>query len=114
MSPVAQRLAARQRRSAVARPGDIGWGIAGGLAGRQIAPDFDRGLGLLDVLEKGQFAMKAAPAAGLEQFGEVIQPLLSKSAPPRDHVAAACHVYSMCHEPARREEKRTQTQRGTN
>ena len=58
----------------------------------QIAPDFDRGLGFLDILEKGEFAVKAAPAAGLEQFGEVFQPLLGKSAPARDDVAAACHV----------------------
>ena len=70
---------------------------------QQIAPEFDRGLGLLDILEKGAFAVITAPAAGLEQLREVIQPLLGKSAPARDNVAAACHVQSMCHKPAREE-----------
>ena len=40
---------------------------------------------------------------GLEQFGEILQPLLGKSAPARDGVATACHVDLMCHESARRE-----------
>jgi hypothetical protein len=47
--------------------------------------------------------VKAAPAAGLEQFGEVLEPLLGKSAPARDGVATACHVHLMCHESARKE-----------
>jgi hypothetical protein len=34
----------------------------------------------------------AAPAAGLEQFGEMFQPLFGKIAPARDNVAAARHV----------------------
>ena len=77
--------------------------VPGILAQQQIAPEFDRGLGFLDIFEKSEFAVIAAPAAGLEQFGEVIQPLLGKSAPARDNVAAARHVQSMCHEPARKE-----------
>src|ERR1017187_4988723 len=112
MNPIAQRVAARQRRSAAAEPGDVEGGIvAAGLARRQFAPDFHRGFGLLDILQKGEFAVKAAPAAGFEQLSEVLQPLLGKSAPARDDVAAACHVESMCHEPARKEKKRTRTQR---
>ena len=47
--------------------------------------------------------MIAAPAPGFEQFGEVFQPLLGKSAPARDNVATVSHVHSMCHEPARKE-----------
>ena len=53
---------------------------------------------------KCDFAVKAAPAAGLEQLGEVFQPLLGEIAPARDNVAATCHVSSMCHEPARKRE----------
>jgi len=64
---------------------------------------FDRRLGLSDILEKGKLAVKAPPAAGLEQFGEVLQPLLGKSRPARDDVTAARHVESVCHEPARKE-----------
>jgi hypothetical protein len=45
--------------------------------------------------------MKAAPAPGLEQLGEVFQPSLGEVAPARNDVAAACHVYTMCHESAR-------------
>ena len=87
-----------------AEPGDVDGGIVRrSLARRQVAPDFDRGLGFLDIFEKGAFAVIAAPAAGLEQFGEIFQPLLGKSAPARDDVAAARHVQSMCHEPARKE-----------
>src|SRR4030088_169088 len=115
MNLIAQHLAARQRRSAATEPGDVDGGIvAGGLAQRQIAPDFHRGLGLLDILEKGEFAVIAAPAAGIEQFGEVLQPLLGERAPACNNVAATCHVCSMCHESARKEKERTRTQRGTN
>src|SRR5450631_3407778 len=107
MNPSARGLAARQHRPgrpAAAEPGDVDGGIvAGGLARRQFAPDFDRGLGFLDVLEKCAFAEVAAPAAGFEQFAEVFQPLLGKSAPTRDNIAAACHVCSMSHESARKE-----------
>ena len=63
------------------------------LAPQQIAPGFDRCLGFLDIFEKCLFAVKAAPAPGLEQFGEIFQPLLGESAPARDDVAAARHVY---------------------
>jgi hypothetical protein len=34
----------------------------------------------------------AAPAAGLEQLGEMFQPSLGKIAPARDNVAATRHV----------------------
>ena len=61
-------------------------------------------LGFLDIFEKCDFAVIAAPAAGLEQLGEMFQPLLGKIAPARDNVAATCHVSSMCHGPARRRE----------
>ena len=47
--------------------------------------------------------MKAPPAPGLEQLGEIFEPLLRKSAPTCDNVAAWRHVDSMCHEPAREE-----------
>ena len=46
--------------------------------------------------------MKTAPAACLEQFGQIFQPSLGKVAPTRNNVAATCHVSSMCHEPARK------------
>ena len=92
MNLIAQPFALWRHRGASA-PGDVDGGIvAGCLARRQIAPDFHRGLGLLDVLEKGEFAVIAAPAAGLEQFGEVLQPLLGQSAPARSIFAAASHV----------------------
>src|SRR5204862_8024813 len=74
--------AARQGRAGATEPGDVSRKIVPrGFVQRQIAPDCYRSLGLLDVLEKGKFAVKAAPAAGLEQFGEILQPLLGKSAP---------------------------------
>src|SRR5580692_3533327 len=75
----------------------------GGLTRQQIAPEFDGGLGFLDILEKGAFAVIAAPAAGLEQLREVVKPPLGKSAPAPDNVATARHVQSICHEPAREE-----------
>jgi hypothetical protein len=55
--------------------------------------------------------MKAAPAAGLEQFGQIFQPLLGKSAPARNRVATACHVDLMCHEPARKKNGRGRNER---
>ena len=61
---------------------------------QQVAPGFDGGLGFLDVFEKCEFGVIAAPAPGLEQFGEVFQPPLGKIAPARNDVAAACHVCS--------------------
>ena len=70
---------------------------------RQITPGFHRRLGLPDVFEECGLAVKAAPAAGLEQFGEVLQPLLGKIAPARKDIAAASHVESLCHEAARKE-----------
>src|SRR5258705_7938826 len=90
-------------------PGQVDGGVVErGLARFQTAPEFDRGFGLLDIFEKCAFAVKAPPAAGLEQFGEVVQPLLRKIAPAGNNVAAARQVrvcvYVMCHKPARNEE----------
>ena len=105
----------QQRRLAATEPGNIDRGIIPrGLAHQQIAPDFHGCLGLLDILEEGDFAVKAAPAAGLEQLSQILQPLLGKSAPARDNIAATFHVESMCHEPARKEKNGRGTQRGTN
>src|SRR5258708_33240424 len=113
MSLIARGLAAWQRRPGAAEPGDVDRRIVPRcLAQRQLTPDSHRGLGLLDILKKCKFAVKAAPAAGLEQFGEVLQPLLGKTAPARHDAATACHVALMCHDPARKERKRTRTQRG--
>jgi hypothetical protein len=82
--------------------------VPGVLTRQQIAPEFDRGLGFLDIFEKCAFAVKAPPAAGLEQFGEVFQPLLRKTAPAGNNIAATRQVhvgvYVMCHKPARKEE----------
>ena len=47
--------------------------------------------------------MKPPPPAGFEEFGEIVQSLLGKSAPARNGVATACHVDLMCHEFARKE-----------
>ena len=111
-SPAAAEALEPDRASRAARQGRAGATeprqncrrvIPRGLAQRQIAPDSNCGLGLLDILEKGKFAVKAAPAAGLEQFGQIFQPLLGKSAPARNGVATACHVDLMCHEFARKE-----------
>src|SRR5712675_882504 len=105
MNLIAQQLA-RQRRAAAAEPGNVDSGIvARGFAHQKTAPGFHRGLGLLYIIEKVEFAVKAAPAAGLEQLGKVLQPLFGESAPARDDVAAACHVCSMCHGPPARKEK---------
>jgi len=93
MNPFARGLGARQHRPgrpAPAEPGDVdGEIVAGGLARRQFAPDFDRGLGFLDILEKCAFAEVTAPAAGFEQLGQIFQPPFGKIAPARDGIAAA-------------------------
>src|ERR1700733_7312366 len=68
-----------------------------------MAPDFHRGLGLPDIFEECHFAVKAAPATGLEQLGEIFQPLLGQIAPAHKHIAAASHVDSLSHKPAREE-----------
>ena len=82
-----------QHRPGSTEPGHVDGGVvAGRLARQKIAPGFNRSLGLPDIIEESVFAVKAAPAAALEQFGEVFKPPLGKSAPARDNVAAACHV----------------------
>ena len=104
MSLIGQHFAAQQWRPGPAKPGGIDGGMVPGiLTHQQIAPEFDRGLGFLDILEKGEFAVITAPAAGFEQLREVIEPLLGKSAPAPDNVATARHVQSLCHKPARKE-----------
>ena len=104
-SLIAHRLTARRRhRARTAQPRHVHRRIVGrGLARQQIAPGFDRGPGFPDVFQKGRFAVKAAPTAGLEQLGEIFQPPLGKRAPARDDVAAMCHAGSMYHETARKE-----------
>ena len=92
-------------RSPAAKPGQVDRGVfQRGFAVQQVAPGFDRGLGLLDVFEKFEFGVIAAPAPALEQFGEVFQPLLGKVAPARNDVAAARHVCRKCHKLARKRE----------
>src|SRR5258708_30323708 len=106
-------LATLVRSAAWPELGNVDRGIIPrGLAPQQIAPDFDGGFGFLYVLEKGELGVVAAPAAGLEQFGEVLEPPLGKRAPARDDVAAPRHVWTVCHEPARKRERRTRTQQG--
>jgi len=72
---------------------------------------FDGGLGFLDVFEEGDFAVVAAPAAGFEQLGEVIQPLLGQDAPAREPRRARVSVQSVVPSKSPLGEKRTQTQR---
>jgi|SRR5579872_7486121 len=72
-------------------------------ARHQITPSFNRGLGLLNILKKCVFAVKAAPATGLEKFGEVFEPLFGEFAPARDNGATSGDVQLRCHAPARRE-----------
>jgi hypothetical protein len=107
-------FAERQPRARPTEPGDVDAGmVPGGLTRQQIAPKLDRGLGLLDILKKGEFAVITTPAAGLEQFREVVESLLGKSTPAADNIATARHVQSICHKPAR-EEKPDADATGTN
>src|SRR3981189_3483731 len=48
--------------------------------------------------------MITAPAPGLEQFGEMIEPLLGQRAPAVEDLLAPRHVQSLCHEKVRKEE----------
>ena|SRR2546428_2549227 len=99
------RIARQRRRAPAAKPGQVDRGVfQRGLAVQQVTPGFDGGLGLLDVFEKFEFGVIAAPAPALEQFGEVFQPLLGKVAPARNDVAAARHVCRKCHKSARMRE----------
>jgi hypothetical protein len=81
---------------------------------QQIAPGLDCGLGFLDVFEKRVLRVKAAPASGFEQLGEVFQSLLSQLAPARDDIAAMSDVLSMCHIKPARKEKNGRGRNGTN
>ena len=102
--PLARCPIAHRGFTGATKPGNIDRGIVRrSFAGRQITPGFHRRFGLLDVFQECGLAVKAAPAAGLEQFGEVLQSLLGKIAPARKDIAAASHVESLCHEAARKE-----------
>src|SRR6185312_3929787 len=76
---------------------------------RQAAPGFDGEFRFLDILQKGGLGVVAPPAAALEHFGKIVQPLLGQRAPARDDLAAGRLVSAMCHEPARKKKERTQT-----
>jgi len=94
----------RQDHTGAPEPGNVdGAVVERSLARQEIAPGFDGQFGFPDIFEKGDLAVIAAPAAGFEQLGEVIQPLLGQDAPARDGVAPACQVSSMCHQIARKE-----------
>jgi len=100
MDPIPPNLSAR---NGTAEPWHVdGPAVSGGFARGKIAPGFHRSLGLLDVLEKSAFAVKASPAAGLEQLAEIFEPLFGKGTPARDNVVTTIPVQLLCHEPARR------------
>src|SRR5580700_1956377 len=106
MDEVATEFVLRQRRSAF-EPGQINGAVAArGLARQDIAPGFERSLGLLDVFEKCLLAVKATPAPAVEQFCEIFEPLFGEIAPARDNFAASSNVELRCHKPARIEERR--------
>ena len=97
------RTLGRQNSIATADPGKIDRQIVRrGFAVQQAAPGLHRALGFPDVFEKGGLAVIAARAAGLEQFGEIVQPLLGKSTPARNDVASPRDVGSICHQKARK------------
>ena len=109
---VRQRIAARRYRLRAIQPGNVdGRIVQRGLAGREPAPGLDRVFGFLDIFQKREFAVIAAPAPGLEQFGEVIEPLLGQRAPAVENLLAPRHVHSLCHEKVRKEENGRKTQR---
>ena len=100
MDPIPPDLSAR---NGAAEPWHVdGPAVSGGFARGKIAPGFHRSLGLLDVLEKSAFAVKTSPAAALEQFAEILEPLFGKGTPARDNVVTTIPVQLLCHEPARR------------
>ncbi|MBA7468611.1 hypothetical protein ES707_03863 [subsurface metagenome] len=79
--------------------------------GQQAVPGFHCALGFPDVLQKVVLAVIAAPAAGLVEFGEVVEPLFGKRGPPDDDVASPRDVGSYCHQFARKREAGRETQR---
>src|ERR1700761_2213606 len=98
-------LVERQTRRAATEPGQIQRVIvARRLAGQQIAPGFDRGLGFPDVFEKGSFAVVELPATGFIHLGEMLQPSLREITPARNQFAAPGGLLSMCHNSARKRE----------
>ena len=105
--PVAQQHSAR--RLAASEPGEVDRVVVERSFARfQTAPQLDRFLGFPDIFKKSVFGVKAPPAPGLEQFGEVVQPLFRKIALAGNDIAAtrqvrAC-VYVMCHKTARKRE----------
>ena len=62
------------------------------LTNQQVARGFHGILGFLNVFEKCDFTVIAAPTAGLEQFGQMLEPLLGERARARDNVATPRHV----------------------
>src|SRR5262249_2774927 len=92
-----------RNRATTANPGKVDRTVVrGSFAGQDAAPGLHRILGFADVLEEGDLVVIAAPAAGLEQFGEIVQPLLGKSTPARNDVAPPCDVGSIWHQKARK------------
>jgi len=59
---------------------------------RKPAPGFDGDLGFPDVFEKGDLVVEAAPAAALEELGEIVEPLLGKQPPASEDVSVARRV----------------------
>ena len=55
--------------------------------------------------------MIAAPAPGLEQFGEMIEPLLGQRAPAVEDLLSPRQILSLCHEKVRKEKNGRKTQR---
>src|SRR5262249_34984384 len=72
-----------------------------GLARGERAPRHDGAFGFLDVLEKGNLAVEAAPAAGLEHLGQMLEPLFGECAPACCDIAAPSRFVAVCPEPAR-------------
>ena len=69
-------------------------------------------LGLPNIFEKRRLAVEAPPPSGVEQFGEIFEPLFREIAPARDDFAAFGYVRLRCHKSARMEEDADAT--GTN
>jgi len=82
-TPDRRSIASRwQDHAATPEPGDVDGAIVEGSLARH--PDraqvFDGQACSPDIFEECDFAVVAAPAAGFEQFGEVVQPLLGQDA----------------------------------
>src|SRR6266699_4527171 len=98
-----RRTRSLERRLHLAWPWDLDRAMDFRRLAREVAPGSDCGFGFLDIFEKGAFAVIAAPASALEQFGEVFQPLLGQRVPSRGEKVPATDIQAMCHESARKE-----------